>query len=123
MIVMVIVAIVTAIAVPSYSAHVQKTRRAEGVSTLLELAILMERYYANNGTYLAATPAALMGSSSSENGFYALTINPLAAESYTLQAAPANVQSADGCGTFTLSSVGNQAVTGGSLPLDDCWRK
>ena len=57
MIVTLIVVIVTAIAVSSYSAQVQKTRRVEGVSALLELAILMERYYANNGTYLAATAA------------------------------------------------------------------
>ncbi len=123
MIVMFIVVIVTAIAVPSYSAQVQKTRRVEGVSALLELAILMERYYANNGTYLAATATALTGSSSSENGFYGLTINPLVAESYTLLAAPANVQVGDDCGTFSLDSLGSQSVTGGSLPVDDCWRK
>ena len=123
MIVLAIVAIVSAIAIPSYSSHVQKTRRVEGVSALMKLGVLMERYYANNGTYLAATPAALTGSANSENSFYAMTINPLTAESYTLLAAPANGHATDGCGTLSLDSLGNKSVTGGSLPVADCWRK
>lgn len=122
-VVMLIVTLVTAIAVPSYSAQVDKTRRVEGTSAVLELAVLMERYYANNGTYLAATPAALTGSASSENGYYALTINPLVAESYTLLAAPAGIHTGDDCGSFSLDSLGNQSVTGGTLAVDDCWRK
>ncbi len=122
-VVMLIVAVVTAIAIPSYSAQVEKTRRVEGTSALLELVVLMERYYANNGTYLAATPAALAGSASTENGYYGLTINPLVAESYTLLAAPSGIHTGDDCGSFSLDSIGNQSVTGGSLAVDDCWRK
>lgn len=114
-------AILAIVAVPSYISHIEKARRVEGISTLLKMNTLMERYYANNGTYATATVTALMGSTSSEGGYYTISLNPLAAESYTLQAAPASSQTDDDCGTYTLDSVGTHSVTGGSLSASDCW--
>ncbi len=121
MIVVVIMAIIAAIALPSYQEHMRKTRRSEAKSHLLDLANRMERYYANQNSYTGATVAALMGSTSSEHGYYTLSIDPLAAETYTLKAAPAAVQSSDKCGTFTYSSSGTHGVSGGSLNADACW--
>ena len=121
MIVVVIMAILAAIAFPSYQEHMRKTRRSEAKSHLMDLANRMERYYANQNSYTGASVAALMGSTSSEHGYYTLSIDPLAAETYTLNAAPAAVQSGDRCGTFTYDSSGSRGVSGGSLGTDRCW--
>jgi type IV pilus assembly protein PilE len=121
MIAVTIVAIIAAIAYPSYQENMRKSQRSEGKSTLLNLANRLELYYANQNSYTGADVATLMGSTSSEHGYYTLSIDPLAAETYTLKAAPANAQSSDKCGTFTYTSTGIKGVSGGSLTVNDCW--
>jgi len=120
---MAIVALLMALALPSYDSHVQKTRRVEGVTELLELATLMERHHANNGTYLTATATDLLGSASGENGYYALAIDPIVDEYYILLATPKGAHAGDGCGILSLDSLGNQSATGGSLSANDCWQE
>jgi len=125
MAVLVIISIFTVIAISEYQSQVQKARRIEGTSTLLNLALLLNSHYANNGTYASATVATLMGGTSSENSYYTLSINPLAADSYTLRAAPASVHAGDGCGTLTLDSLGIQSLLTGTatVPVNICWPK
>src|SRR5688572_14033175 len=55
MVVMVIVGILTAIAVPSYSNHVKKTRRKMAAACLQENAQYMERWYTSKMTYDGAS--------------------------------------------------------------------
>ena len=47
-----IVAILTAIAIPSYSAYIVRGQRAAAKAVLLQTAQAMERFYTNNGSYL-----------------------------------------------------------------------
>ena len=49
------VAILTAVALPSYRQYVQKSRRADATTKLLTLAQAMERWYSERGTYAGAT--------------------------------------------------------------------
>ena len=58
MIVVAIVAILAAIAYPSYQDSILKGRRAEGRTALLELMQQQERYMTQRGTYLAFSNAA-----------------------------------------------------------------
>jgi type IV pilus assembly protein PilE len=109
MIVVAIIAILAAIAYPSYQDSVRKTKRADGKAAIVELANFMERFFTENNTYVgAAEPADI----TSDN--YAVTISAQSATAYTLQAAPFGPQTADTCGTMTLTStnVGNPA---------NCW--
>jgi type IV pilus assembly protein PilE len=119
MVVVAILAIVVALGYPSYRDQVMKARRSEAMGELLELADRLERYYADQGTYCADAPActgATLGAAES--------ITAQDDISFSLQAAPVaeKSQAKDKCGTFTLTSLGDKGVTGGSLALKDCWK-
>ena len=46
-----IIAIISAVALPSYQKHVTKTHRADAQKHLLEISQCMERYFTENGRY------------------------------------------------------------------------
>jgi type IV pilus assembly protein PilE len=122
MIVVAVIGILAAIAYPSYVESVQKSRRAEAKAALSGAAQALERYFTEQNTYVTAT----LGSggiypSTSEHGFYTLTINPQTATSFTVNAAPTGPQASDRCGTFSLNEQGVKSVSGGSLTAADCW--
>ncbi len=111
MIVVAIVAILASVALPSYQDSVRKTRRAEAQAHLMELASFMERTFTENNSYAGATVAA----SGITDDSYALTIPTLTATTYTLTATPDSAQSADSCGTMTITQ------TGATTPAANCW--
>jgi type IV pilus assembly protein PilE len=116
------VAILSAIAYPSYMTSIQKSRRAEAKSALLGASGQMERWFTERGTYATAT----LGSGGvyanhSENSYYTLSLAPLTATTYTLNAIPAGAQVGDPCGTMTYTDAGGKGVTGGSWTVSQCW--
>jgi type IV pilus assembly protein PilE len=116
------VAILSAIALPSYLNSVQKSRRTDAKSALVGAAGQMERYFTERSTYATAT----LGSggvfpSTSLNGYYTLSITNKTATTYTLNAVPASQQVGDPCGTFTYTDQGVKGVTGGTMTTADCW--
>jgi len=128
MIVVVVVGILTAVALPSYQSSVRKGRRADAKASLATTAQLMERYATEHGAVGYST--AILGTSTgptvvakptSDNGYYALALGNLTATTFTLRAAPQGAQATDSCGTFTLDERGVRGVTGGTLPVTDCW--
>ncbi|MCB1795549.1 MAG: type IV pilin protein [Candidatus Competibacteraceae bacterium] len=134
MITLAVVAILAAIAYPSYQDSVRKSRRADAKGVLLEAAQWMERFYTENNRYdqnragTAVTdatqfPGSGLAESPKEGGtkYYDITLSAVAQNSYTLQAAPKGVQSGDPCGTFTLTHTGVKGVSGGSYTKDRCW--
>ena len=128
MIVVALIAILAAIGFPTYQDQMRKARRSEATAVLLDIAARMERFYADRGTYTGATIGAGAGtdvytSTTSENGHYTLTINPLAAESFTLNATPVvgGAQDGDDCGVFTLTSAGTKGFTGAGGTVIKCW--
>ena len=115
------VAILSALAYPSYVNTVQKSRRSDAKSALVGAAGQLERYFTERNTYTTAT----LGSSgvypsTSLNGYYTLTLTNATATTYTLRAAPTGPQSSDPCGTFTYTAQGTKGVTG-TVPVGDCW--
>ncbi len=123
MITCLIVAILAAIAIPSYVSAMQQSRRSDATSALTGAAGQMERYFTEQGTYATAT----LGSSStsvypstSQNGYYNLSLTNLTATSYTLNAAPTGAQAADPCGSYTYTDQGVKGVTG-SPGVASCW--
>lgn len=123
MITCLIVALLAAIAIPSYVSAMQQSRRSDATSALTGAAGQMERYFTEQGTYATAT----LGSSStsvypstSQNGYYNLSLTNLTATSYTLNAAPTGVQADDPCGSYTYTDQGVKGVTG-SPGVANCW--
>ena len=127
MIVVAILAIVAAIGYPSYLEQVKKSRRAEGMGHLLELADRMERFYSDKGTYAGATLGTTSGNvfvATTEGGHYTLSIGAQDNVAFTISVTPTSKgkQNTDKCHTFTLTSLGVKSVSGGSLSTDACWK-
>jgi type IV pilus assembly protein PilE len=122
MIVVVIIGVLAAIAFPSYTNHVTKTRRAAAAACLLENAQLMERFFTTNLTYVGAAVNQCGGNVS---GHYQISLSGAAqARSYTLQAVPQGQQATRDtkCATLRVTSQGVRSVTGTlSGTPTDCW--
>lgn len=128
MITVAIVGILAAIAYPTFSEHLYKSRRSDGQAALLNLATYMEHYYTENNSYTGATltvggTAGTLGvSNTSVDGYYTLTISSLTATSYTLTATPTGVQAGDTtCTTLTLTNTNVKAATPAANSLT-CWQ-
>lgn len=131
MIVVAIVAILAAIAYPSYRQHVLKTKRSEGKALLQRIAGEQERFFTARSQYTnnltGAKPNGLgFANNESENGCYQANIVLNAGGmGYTLNAVPANSarcgdQTQDSqCGTLSIDNLGNKTASG-SLGAD-CW--
>lgn len=116
-----IVAILTAIAVPSYFSYVRSTRRADGQTALMDLALRMDRYFTENNTYVGATLANVNMNAASPEGYYTLQISGTTATTYNIQAAPTGAQASDtDCGTLTYNQLGQKGITG-TTSVDNCW--
>jgi type IV pilus assembly protein PilE len=119
-----IVAILAAIAYPSYINSVQKSRRAEATAALLGVASQMERFSTEKGTYATATLGTGINAvfaNRTENSYYNLSLANLTATTYTVRAAPTAAQAADPCGTLTYTEQGIKNVTGGTWTTAQCW--
>ncbi len=118
MIVVVVMAILVAIAYPSYMNQVMKSRRADGIATLNRVAMVMESCRSDAATY-----AGCVFPANSEDGFYTIAAAAtITATAYSFIATPAGVQTRDTqCATLTLDSRGNRGYTGTAPDADTCW--
>ena len=123
MITVAIVAIIAAIAIPSYDNYVRETRRADAQISLVRAAQKQEQYHSINSGY-ATTLADLGLSTDSAEGFYALTLTNTGCNSgyvgcFQITATATGAQSSDSsCATLSLDQSGTRSSTGGA---DDCW--
>ena len=120
MIVVVIVAILAAVAIPSYQQYVINSRRAEAQSALMQFAQAVERHYAKRYSYASAAtdenrPATGVFANQTplegNTKYYDLFITA-DADSYTLSAVPIDSSAQDDDGRIELLSNG-----------DNCWYK
>jgi len=120
-----IVAILAAIAYPSYINSVQKSRRSEATAALLGVASQLERFSTEHGgSYALATLGTGLNAvyaDHTENSYYNLSLANKTATTYTVQAAPTGAQAADPCGTLTYTESGIKNVTGGTWTNAQCW--
>lgn len=121
-IVMAIVILLALIAIPSYNTYVTGGRRADGTTSLLNLAQQMERYFTENNTYVGATLANVGVSPTSPQSYYNLQILTATATAYTLQAVPQGSQATNDtlCSTLTLNQLGQKGESGTGTSAD-CW--
>src|SRR5262245_4993092 len=118
MITMLIIAILAAIAIPSYNGHVVRTNRAAAKACMSEVAQFMERFYTTNLTYIGADPSTMRCMVEGQlNLRYTIDITTPAAtqRTYTVRAVPINAQfdrDNTRCGTLTLDQAGTRGRSG-----------
>lgn len=143
MIVVVIIAILAAIALPAYSKYVQRTRRSDGQSWLLNAQQAEEKFFYRCNRYgsmqeiygtvalnCATAPAAGTAIESPQK-YYTVSITSISATTvanptYALKATPENAQVNDPCGSLTLDSTGAKNALGDPSFSSDgdpmrCW--
>lgn len=131
MVAVAVIAILMAIAVPSYQQHVLRSRRADATSALGTIQQAQERYRANQQSYATSLASLGIASSLSPQGHYTLAITAASATGYTLTAT-ARAESPQArdtdCGRFQLQmSTGNSIYTAVKSDLttanNACWPK
>ncbi len=133
-VVMIIIGILTAVAVPSYRDYVMRSQRSDAKDALLVLATAQEKFYLQCTTYATAIAAApdcaglaLQGTAASQNGWYALAIDAANQTSYTVSAvatAGGNQFQDTDCRTFRINerSIRTAANAAAADNTAECWR-
>ena len=122
MIVVAVIGLLGAVALPAYQNSVRKAHRADAKTALTTAAQRLERFYTENSRYDTATVGTETTdtiSPKTENEYYVVTLAAGTRTTYLLTAKPQGAQAADACGNFTLSQEGVRGVTG--LSVAECW--
>ncbi|WP_198084504.1 type IV pilin protein [Variovorax sp. E3] len=122
MITVAVVGILAAIAYPSYTEYVLRSRRVEAQNMLNDAAARQERWKAQNGKYAAQADLAKLNVPNG-GGYYALSLTSTDT-SYVFKAQRAGKQLADSkCGDFTLDDTGKKGIFAGTPGTPEtCWR-
>lgn len=112
MIVVAIIGILTALALPAYGEYIKEGHRVDAQQYLLQLSGTLERNYTRLGEYPAEDTISLAASD-----YYAYTYTRVSDTAFMLKASPIGPQRGDECGDLSLNQ---QGVT--SASLDTCWR-
>ncbi|OGB34489.1 MAG: hypothetical protein A3F78_20250 [Burkholderiales bacterium RIFCSPLOWO2_12_FULL_61_40] len=140
MITVVIVGILSAIAIPSYTQHVLRGNRAEAKNTLLALAQRLEQNYTLSGSYVRTQGATIDDIDNTTIAAWGLNQIPLSGAArytitfqvasptttaFTIIATPTGSQSSDTtCGVLTLDNRNLKGAAGQNnrhQTTRDCW--
>lgn len=117
MVAVLIVAILAAIAVPSYRSHVVKGNRAAAQAFLMDIAQQQQQYLLDRRSYAADVATLSMTIPTNVSTYYTIqdpfTVGT-APNSFSVTATPIGAQTSDTCGTLTIDNLGNKTPA-------NCW--
>lgn len=124
MVVVAIIAILAAFAVPNYLRYGLRARRADAQQSLLRIASAQERYYSTNNGYATSLTAIGFTLTTSEKGYYTLSLDPASTSTskFTAVATPVagGPQAKDDCKALSITNAGVKSATG-STTNGTCW--
>lgn len=124
MIVVAVIGLLAAIAVPAYNDYVTRSKRADAKAALLSAQLAQEKWRANNISYTTNVASAGIPTTSPE-GYYNLAVTSADTNSYRVTATPiASEQIDPDCDVFVYNSASTppQSVTG-PLGRESCWNR
>jgi type IV pilus assembly protein PilE len=127
-----IIALLAAIALPAYNDSIVKTRRKAAEACLSQYANYMERYYTTNMSYAADTagnanslPTLDCNTTAQTANYYQYKLPSanLTSIKYLLQAIPQGSQASGDtlCATLQLDQAGSRTISGGTGTVAKCW--
>ena len=127
MIVLLIIGILGAVAVPTYRQYIVRAHRTEAKTALLRLAANQERHYLQNNAYTDDLAALGFAAETSENGLYTLSVPVADAMTYQAAAVPTpgggtpgiDMSRDEACARFTIDASGRRGAF--PDPEGNCW--
>ncbi|ATI02116.1 type IV pilin protein [Cycloclasticus sp. PY97N] len=126
MIVVVIIGVLAAIAVPAYQDYGKRARRADAKQALLDARLNQEKWRANNSSYASTTVSVwskdVVGNvGKSLDDHYDIEVQSATVTQYSITATPVSggFQDGDDCGTFAIDVNGEDYT--GSYAGENCW--
>jgi type IV pilus assembly protein PilE len=126
MITVAIVAILAAVAIPSYTVYITRSKIQEATSTLLSMRIKMEQYFQDQRTFIGACAAGTVAPLPAGLKYFTVGCSNQTATTYTVTAT--GIAGSDMAQfSFTIDQANNRATTnvptasGWSLPATSCW--
>ena len=117
LIVVVIIGVLSAIALPSYEKYLKDGRRGNVQQAMVQLAAELERNYSRNGQYPTAENFNVP-----LNNYYTISYAPELVDGqrlkFLISAVPTGSQSSDRCATLTFNHKGEEKATAGET---ECW--
>jgi len=110
MIVLVIVAVLAAIALPAYQSQLRKSARAEAQSFLTDMASRQQQFLTDRRAYAGSVAALNMAAPASLDGKFTFAVSAPAGASptFTLTATATGSQANDACPVLTIDNAGTR---------------
>lgn len=128
LIVVAIMGLLMAIALPAYQDSVLRSGRSQGRSVIVQVASDQERFFNNNNSYSTnAQPLAdpAVATRESDDGLWLVTVAACGtgtiANCFVATATAQNEQLDDTCDTITITDTGRRGATGDTV--DECWNR
>ena len=118
MIAVAIVAVLLAVAMPSYREHVRKSSRAEAQAYMMAVETRQQQFLVDTRAYAATVAVVGVAVPANVNAAYTLDMpTPTAVPpAYTLTLTPKTGQSGERCGTLSINSAGTKTAA-----VSGCW--
>jgi len=117
-IVVAVMGILLALAVPSYRSYVLRVHRTEAIRVLLQASMCQERVIASRGNYDTSRCRPV-----SDQQRYLLSYDSpdTQGRTYIAMATPTGAQLADPCGSLLLDQNGVRQISGTDMSVIKCW--
>jgi len=126
MVTVAIIAILAAVALPSYTAYITRSKLAEATSNLLAMRTKMEQYYQDNRSYVGACVAGTVAALPTGLKYFTMTCPTLTDGPPAAYTVRADGQGSDLAGlTLTIDQTNTRRTVsvpaGWTMPATNCW--
>jgi len=127
MIVIAIIGILAAIALPAYQDYVTRSKRADAKTAILAVQLAQEKWRANNPSYTALMSDLGYGGDTGQDSpdkYYKTTVTNASGSTYTITAVPQGSQATNDteCANFITTQDDTQTISG-SGSATNCWNR